>query len=316
MQTRKTLNFQRERRIGEILQDTFAFLRQEFKPLVGSILRITGIYLILLVAVTGVLIYQAGGVFKGLVDGIEDMAYQLVFLTSLGVFFLLLVVVTVLMYGTILHYVRLYQVEKKTPAFEEIKPAAYGSFWPIVGLWFMLFFLLIGLMLAIVPLMAYLSVEINSIFAFFMIIAVFLSAMMWNVLANVAYPVMIIRGIPVSRVIGVSLGLLKGNWLRGFGLFLLLSIMISIGSMITYIPTMIYQMFKLMSSSAVSDAQFNPFEDPIYIALTLLPYGVQAILGVMIPIGAGILYFDLDEQKRGTGTRNQIESLGQDPHNR
>lgn len=89
MQQQK-IQFKREREIGEILSDTFKFIRLEYKGLFKALLRNAGIPFVLLLAATGYYaatatdmsflatggIFSAGGLLLGLsLLGVATMLY-------------------------------------------------------------------------------------------------------------------------------------------------------------------------------------------------------------------------------------------------
>ena len=60
MNTKDIVNFRRQRDLGEILSDTFRFIRLEFGSFMGAILKIAGPYLLILLAATGAYLYYFG----------------------------------------------------------------------------------------------------------------------------------------------------------------------------------------------------------------------------------------------------------------
>jgi len=288
------INLQKQRQIGEIIQDTFAFIRQEFKPLLGALIRIAGPWMLITLLVFAYFIYSFGGPFSATASG-QQFEDELLFplLGSYTLLLVLSVLIYVLTQGTILHYIRLYQIGQSSPKGGELRSSVYGSFWSILGLTILVILtLLVGFMLCLLP-------------GFYLMVPLFLS-----------FPLMIFRQVPVGEAFSDSFRLIRDNWWRSFGLILLLYILVTIGSSVMVIPTYIYQIFIFMSSSNLGDVQSAGMQDPIYIVLNIIAMAVQYLLSMILPIGTCLLYFDLDERQRGTGALMQIEGLGEASQNR
>ncbi|WAC03224.1 hypothetical protein N7U66_06525 [Lacinutrix neustonica] len=58
------IDFKKQRELGEIFTDTFAFIRNEYKPLFKSIIAIAGPYLLLFLFALVFYIYTMGGQFN------------------------------------------------------------------------------------------------------------------------------------------------------------------------------------------------------------------------------------------------------------
>ncbi len=292
MPSKKFINLQQKRGTGEIIQDTFTFLRLEFRPLILAVLSIVGPYILLLMAAFGFYLYSFGDFTVALEGGSFDTgSYSAV---VLGVSYLGILLFSLIAYGltqsAILHYINLYQEKRNTPDPRDLRKRAYGSFWPIVGLSIIVGVVtFIGLMLCLIP-------------GIYLMVPLLL-----------AFPLMIFRNRSVGEAFSESFGLIRGNWWRSFGLIVLLYLIVIIGSMIMFVPTLVYQFILELSTSSLGDVQSSAMQDPVYIVLNLLSVGVRYLFTVILLIGSCLLYFDLDERERGTGALNEIQGLGTSP---
>lgn len=291
MPSKKFINLQQKRGTGEIIQDTFTFLRLEFRPLILTVLGIAGPYILLLLVAFGFYLYSFGDFALALEGGSFDAGSSTVVLglSYLGILFFSLIAYG-LTQSAILHYINLYQEVRKTPDPHELRRRAYGSFWSIVGLSIIVGVVtFVGLMLCVIP-------------GIYLMVPLLL-----------AFPLLIFKNRSVGEAFSESFGLIRGNWWRSFGLIVLLYLIVIIGSMIMFVPTLVYQFVVELSTSSLGDVQSSAMQDPVFIVLNLLSVGVRYLFTLILMIGSCLLYFDLDERERGTGALNEIRGLGSSP---
>jgi succinate dehydrogenase/fumarate reductase cytochrome b subunit len=104
MYNEQTIQFKKQRELGEILTDTFKFIRENYKLLLSYIFKTTGPFFLILVIAVGYYTYSvAGNTFASPFEsGIGNFIISfLILIGALLLFYSAL-------YGTILHYIKLY----------------------------------------------------------------------------------------------------------------------------------------------------------------------------------------------------------------
>ena len=135
------IEFKKQRDLGAIISDAFAFIRNEFKPFLSIILKITAPYLIAMFIAMGLYYYVIGD-FVSFVNNIENgsgnLQYQTLMLFLVLVFFLIAVILAYVMaHATTLYYIKSYIDNKGEINAEEIKANVKQKFWSFTGLGFL-----------------------------------------------------------------------------------------------------------------------------------------------------------------------------------
>lgn len=69
------IEFKKQRELGSILSDTFAFLRSQFKPFFGTYFKIVGPYLVIMLIASGFYLYSFQPIF-GMGAGNVDAVFS------------------------------------------------------------------------------------------------------------------------------------------------------------------------------------------------------------------------------------------------
>ncbi len=295
MHNKNYVTFQKERDLGAIISDAFKFLRSEWKPFFGTILK-TSMVPILIASVAIVFyMYTFPGFFSGLgtTKFLEEGVYEetnigllLTSLTFVGVFFLIAYVVINI---TALYYIESYIQNKGSIDYAMIQERIKDKFWSFTGL-----FILVGV------------IVVFSIF-----LCVF-PVVYTSVVLSFAAPILVYRKLSVSDTIGFSFKFMNGHWWETFGVLIVVSIITSIIGSIFSIPGVVYFFVKAGTVLSASDplAMANALKDPVYLLINSFSYIGQFILYGITLVCHVLLYFDIAEQKYGTGTLENIENLG------
>lgn len=284
------INFKRKREIGEIITDTFKFLRRNFKPIFRNIFKIVGIPFIILIVASA---YNAQSTFNsGSLLNVEDPFG--VFNSTSGLISTLLVYVAVFIFltflnATVMSIIKSYMTNEGTIIDSEVSTLIKEKIADIalagLGKWFAL---IIGFMLCFIP-GVYISIP------FFLI-----------------FPILIFENKKVGEVFSDCFDLIKDNWWITFATVIVLGLLWYIISLIFSLPLMLYMGVKMFTS-----IQENSLSDPSSmfdigtIILTVIASALQYVVYVFIPIGAAFIYYNLNEQKNQTGTLEQIDRLGE-----
>lgn len=299
--TQNKIEFMRYRDFGQILNSTFEFIRQNFLPLLKSLIFIVGPFLL----ITGILL----GFYQKSVLTI----FNITSFSQTGIIALLLIIliflVTQMMLTTVYSFILIYLSKTEfTPiSIEEIWDSVKQNFYKVLGLNAVIFFLfliyLTVFLLIIVAVSGGTSGSGLGIFLFF-ISFIFLVFIMVKIC--LAYMIMLYERTGIWASIQRSFYLTKNKWWFSFGLIFVLSLIQSLMGFIFQIPQyiiMVTTMFNSLDGSGVSGVT------EILIMLTSIIAAFQYLLFSLIIIALAFLYFSLVEQKEGKGLIERIESI-------
>ncbi|WP_442845503.1 hypothetical protein [Leeuwenhoekiella sp. H156] len=280
------INFKRQRELGEILSDTFKFLRQEYKGLFKALVRNAAIPYILLIAAAGYYATVSSDIslFDG---GIFRMAN---FLLPALILFLTVLFYYAVMYGTVLQYIRLYIENGGVVDQELLKTALRKQLGSLVGTTFLIAIIVFfGLMLCILP-GIYLAIPLS-----------------------LGWAVLVFENKSVGDVIADSFKLIKGEWWMTFATLFVLGLLLYVANIVFSLPVIIYTFVKAFTSAAeISEGDISSLFDWVYLTLSVLSSAAQYILAVIFPIAIAFIYYNLNEKANQTGTFETIDSIGTD----
>lgn len=288
------IEFKKKRELGEILSDTFGFIRMNFKSLFLTILKNTAPAIILLVIALAFMTYVYSdfiGAFSLGVQSGDDLGALNVSLMMISV--VILLIAGVLFYGTIfgtiLHFIKSYVQNQGEVNPDEISAGVKKDFWKIIGL-----SILSGLI---------------SGFAFMLCV---LPAVYVYVPLSLVFAILVFRNTGTFDTIGESFELVKNEWWITFATLLVIFIIGMIISAIFSLPAMFYGIFK-----GIVVASEGTFTDPslmtdwISIVLSVIGDLIRYfIMYLLTAISSAFIYFNLNERKHHTGTLERIDSIG------
>src|SRR5690606_23920163 len=103
MPNNKNLNFKQQRDLGDIINDTFRFIRENYKPLFHYIYKLVGPFFILLILAVGHYTYTVAGSPLEAITGRTGG-----FIISFLILAVSLLLFYAALYGTVLHYIKSY----------------------------------------------------------------------------------------------------------------------------------------------------------------------------------------------------------------
>ena len=282
------IEFKKKRELGEILTDTFAFLRQNGKSLVSVLIKTSGIPFVLLLLSSAYYTYSTGNMFDpasiqsgnafnsgGII--ISALAVLITFLIFYG-----------LLFGTVLHYIKVYTDNKGIINNETIIQGVKKDFGNIIGIGILSGMIIIfGVLLCIIP-GIYLYVPMSLVFS-----------------------ILVFRNMSISDTISESFALVKNEWWITFATLFIIAIIIGLISSVFAIPTYIYifsKSFTTATDSTMSDP--SAMFDWVFVALNTLASAAQYILYIISAVSTAFVYYNLNEKKHATGAFEQIDSLG------
>ncbi|MEM7085789.1 MAG: hypothetical protein AAF489_06375 [Bacteroidota bacterium] len=281
---KEPINFLKRRELGDILNDTFKFIRNEFKPLFGLIFKTAGLALLIMVVAYVFYARSVGDIADFRTN--SDLALLGMALSGL-IMLIAAVAFYSLLYGTILHYIKSYIKHNGVVVKEEVAEGIKRNFWSLIGL-----SILVGLMSGVG-------------FVFCIAPGVYLA----TVLAT-TYAIHIFEKRSVSDSISYSFDLIKGEWWITFATLLVMFIIYYIVIIIVQVPQYVYLFAKDFTMAEQLSGDPSMMIDWGYIILTALGLIVQYLMQILIVITTVFVYFNLNEKKNFTGTMETIESIG------
>lgn len=287
------IQFKKQRELGEMISDVFAFLRNEYKPFFTLILQITLPYLILFFVGLGFMLYSFGDLTSVLEGASTFDTEEMGFLT-LGISILVLVIagimVYALAYSATLHYVKSYTENNGTINTSQVKTEVKNTFWSFIGLSILKgLALFVGFMLCFLP-GVYLVVPMAVVFC-----------------------IMIFENKSVMDAFSDSFKFVKDEWWMSFLTLFVVTLLIGVIGFVLNLPATIYTYIKMGIFSGEFNPEANPlavYKDPIYIILNLVSYAFKFFLNFITIIVTIFIYYNINEKKNHTGTFEQIDSLG------
>jgi len=291
---KQLIQFKKQRDLGAILNDTFSFLRHEYKPFFALILQITLPYLILFFVGLGFLLFTVGDFMEIVATGSSPLEGQEMNLLLLIVSTLVLAIAGILVFAlsnsTTIHYIKSYIKNDGEVNTENVKNNIKETFWSFVGLSILKWIaLIVGFMLCFFP-GVYLVVPMSVVFC-----------------------IMVFEKKTAMDAFSDSFKFIKDEWWITFLVLLVIGILIAIIGGVLSIPATIYSYIKMGIFSGEFDPELNPLEiykDPVYIVLNLINYAFRIFLNFITLIATVFIYFNINEKKNFSGTFEQIDALG------
>lgn len=290
----KFIEFKKQRELGEILSDTFAFIRSQFKPFITTYFKIVGPYLVVMLISMVFYLSAFSSAFDFNTQSSNELFSGVTMFFGVLVFLMALIMVYATSQSTVLHYIKSYTNRNGTIDFDEIKKEVYSTLWSFIGLGIIVVLsVFVGFMFCIVP-GIYLAVPLSLSFS----IMVFMN-----------------KGVGDSYSYGFTL--VKDEWWITFATLLVVSIIVGIAGYAFSLPAVIYQYAQMGIFSGEMDAtnMMDSFIDPIYMVLNMIGTTAQVLLNLITIIAGAFIYFNLNEKKNFTGTFERIQNLGNSPEN-
>ena len=284
----ETIHFKKQRELGTILTDIFKFIRLNWKPLFGLIIKIAGPALLVLIAAY---VYYMQSIFGslGILQSFE--AFESFGATTLLSIFLLLlsgIVYYSLLNGVVLHYVKSYIENNGMVSTEAVTAGVREDFWKLIGTSFL----------------------VGIIAGFGMLFCVIPGIYLWVVLST-AYSVVIFEKRDVIDTISYCFNLIKNEWWMTFATLIVVFLLYYFITMIFQVPQLVYFFIKSIAMHQEISADPTSMFDWVYIVLSSIALIFQYLLYTIIVLCGAFIYFNLNEKKYFTGTMETIDSIGE-----
>ncbi|MFS4467674.1 hypothetical protein [Maribacter sp. 2210JD10-5] len=285
------IEFKKQRELGDVLSDSFGFLRSQFKPLLTTFFKIVSPYILIMLISSGLYFYVLNSIFDFNIESPNEF-YSVLLTIVLVISVIISAIVTIIMsQSSILYFIESYIDNNGKTHFSEIKKKVYQNFWNFFGL-FSLFVLSVGI--------GILFCCIPGIFLY--------------VPLSLAFAVYAFSKKGVIESYNYCFKLVKDEWWITFATLLIIGIIIAVAGIALSMPATMYSWIKVITSAGEYDAESTPFSiflDPIYIILYLASIIFRFVLNIIIIIAGAFIYFNLNEKKNFTGTYERIDNLGE-----
>ncbi|MBL7958498.1 MAG: hypothetical protein JNM49_11100 [Flavobacteriales bacterium] len=284
MSSTPPIELRRARDFGQVIADAFTFMKGNWRPLLGAMLRIAMLPLVVLVALAGAIAIV--GLIQGrdgaaLIGGLGILTFALLFPVM---------IYTAVMIEAVTHeYLRAYgRGEHHVLDTRELRRRCHGQFWSYLGIWFLATLAtLIGALMCYIP-----GIWINTSFA----------------LAMIAHGE---ERLGATGSLERSYKLVNKKWWATFGLVLVLGMIAGMLAMVVIVPFYITAMV-VMVMGAVGGGSEPPILMFVFLGIGYLLMILVSFLAIpLVRTGTGLWYFSLVEQMEGAGLRERIQGFEQ-----
>ncbi|WP_417886225.1 glycerophosphoryl diester phosphodiesterase membrane domain-containing protein [Zunongwangia sp.] len=286
------LNFKKTRDFGEVLSDTFKFIRENFKHFFTTILKIVSPFLIALILTNAYYTFTSVSFATSGANALEIISSSGESFTALSLNVLTVVVYIIAIWVVVFQYIQSYIKNNGVVNTEEVSAGLKRNLGKGIALQ-----ILVGITCFVA--------------IFFMIIPAFYL----GVVLTLALPILVFENKGISESFTDAFSLIKNNWWFTFGLLFVFGLIVSFATAIFQMPLIIYTAIKTIvgadsdPSTIVNMAQQK---DYVLIILSILSSIIQYIFYAFTPVLVAVIYFSLNEEKNATGTFENIENLGKD----
>ena len=285
MQT--NIELAKPRDFGEIISDTFTFIKQNFKPLLKYFFMLCGFF-VLAIAVITVLVQMKTLSFTNNIsaDGFDEQSAfsrAAAIWEGVGVLFFFMMLGYIAVAVMVLCYMVLYKKNHNTvPTSEEMWGYFKHYYLRIFG---------VSIVLTVLTVAG---------FFFCLIPGIYLSV----VFALVA-PIMIIENTSFGYAFNQSFKLIKDNWWVTFGVFVVVYIILYVVDLTISLPATVLGAGSVLFHIKEAKALTLPLA--IFSAVIET---VKYIFQIIIVVASGLVYFNLTESKEGIGLIERINEFG------
>lgn len=278
------IELRRARDFGQVIADAFTFMKANWKPLLGAMLRIALLPLGLLIVLAGAM------ALVGVSQGEEGLAL----IGTLGIIaavllFPVMVYAAVMIEAVTHEFLRAYgRGEHHGLTVGELRKRCHGQFWNYLGIWFLATLgTLVGMVLCYLP-----GIWISVSFS----------------LGMIAHGE---ERLGPTGSLERSYKLVNKKWWASFGLVLVLGMIAGMLAMVVIVPFYIAAMVTMVMN-AVGGSGEPPIAFFVLIGIAYLLAIVVSLLTVpLMRTGTGLWYFSLVEQSEGAGLRERIQGFEQ-----
>lgn len=281
------VEFKKERDLGSILNATFAFIKQEFKPLFKSVIVYAGPFVLLAAIAAG---YYQSNVMSSMFSFRNfNFAHNL---ENFLLYFSLLIGASVLSYTmlitTVYSYIKLYAEKGKDGfEFEDVGKMIAKNFLKVFGTNILIFLIIaIGMLFCFVP-GIYLAVSLCLI-----------------------YSALIFEDMSFANAFSRSFSLTHFQWWWTLLLIIVIYLIVGVASYILAVPQIILSFIYGLNSIKSGAETSGTVKDTMLIVTACITF-INSLLGAIPFIAMALQYFSIVEKKESPALLQKIEKMGE-----
>lgn len=284
---KQPIELRRIRDFGEIINDTFTFLKENFKPLFTCLFALCGFFVLAGAATTALTQTNTMNMYATKFDTNSYQAASPFISYVVSAIFNAIVIVfgQLSIYLTTLCYISVY-LEKKDgkPTLTEVWGYFKYYFLRILGSGFLITLLcFVGFLMCILP-------------------GVYLMTVMYLV-----FPIIVMENTSFRYAFNKSFTLIKDNWWTVFGILFVITLIVGVLSSFASVPLSIIVAAKAFLS-------LKSFALPLVILFSLMQ-NILMLAYCLVAIAIAMCYFSLSEQKEGLGILSRMDAFGKNTDN-
>jgi hypothetical protein len=280
----------KERSLGEIISDSFGFVRTYFTETKEVFKKFILPTLVVLLLSSIFLEYSRQQFMQGVFDenNFELLTGGITSAIALVLNVLFQIGFYIVSYISILAFMK-QKADKATFSLEAINDTIRKDFLRVFGLVF------VGVIIVVIG------------FFFLLIPGIYLL-----VPISLLAPIAVIGGKDFSASFTEAFRLIKENWWITFATILIFSLILSFASVIFQVPLIIYYVVKMIAGGGIEDPEtmFGNDTDWVLILLTIIGQLGGFIFNLITVVMTGLIYYNLNEYHNNSGTIEDIESIG------
>lgn len=281
---KEKVEFRKIREFGEIIGDTFLFIKQNFKPLMRAFFGLTGLFVLGGMVSSVMVQLQALEIAEG--SGVAYSDNPVTMWYSVGLSYIVVILFAMCsytaMYVSILSYISLYISKGNiAPTLQEVWVYFKYFFFRMMGN---------GLVMGIFTVLCFLCCILPGIYVF--------------PAATLFYVVMILENAGFSHAFNRSFKLVKDEWWLTAATLFVAYIICYACSMLIQLPAIVVVMVTTFTQGAgtITGA---------YVILSSVSQHISYLFMIIPIITSTLIYFNLLERKEHLGLLNRIDGLGE-----
>ena len=300
------VEFRKLREFGELIGDTFLFMKQNFKPLMKSFFALTGIFIAGSIISSIMAQLQLVGISQASGRVYDDSFRSM--LANIGLNYILVIIFVLLtytsMYVSVLSFVALY-IEKgnEAPTVEEVWSYYKHYFFRVLGS-----MLAIAIILGLIVVVFFVIVgSINQLLAVFSALIIVLPLFVYIFpMLTLFYPTMIMENSSLWDSSDRSFRLTKNQWWITAAVILVINLIFYAFSTMVQLPAIIIMMIGTFTEG-------KPTINNTYAVISAVSQQISYIFMIIPIICSALIYFNLVERKENLGLLQRMDGLGQHP---
>ncbi|HNP06273.1 MAG TPA: hypothetical protein PKN99_01540 [Cyclobacteriaceae bacterium] len=314
------IEFHKARDFSKKINDTFEFLKQNFVPLIKSVLFIAGPPVLMGSLMMGSFIGDFLNLSQdsfnnpGSSEMVEKYFLSVNFWLQVILAMVFLIVSGVASLSAINNYIILYG-EKKSNQIEvaEVWARVKETFWMYLSTMFFFGLLLVAAYVIMLVPVVIIS-TLSPILVFFGVMGVIVGIFYLLFGASLTFFIRAYEKTGFFEALRRSFYLVRGKWWSTFGLIFILSMIVSTMSYLFIMPWYIATIISSLHSVSTETFQEPSFNWRLLTIISFTLYYLAQMVLYSIPnVGIALQYFNLVELKEAKGLMDEIQTLGNAP---